>query len=254
MAVNGEAYLFINGWIDFLSLLLAACAARCTFHWGRAVLAALFGSLYAVISWQADAALRGVPVLLLASLLMTALAFGGSALRLFPTVVASAFLFSGVVEALRQWRVPTCLILFVCGLLTAFCCVRQRKGNECGSAAGRIKIVYQGREISLSAIPDSGNLLKEGVTGLPVIVVPEQEIQSLIPAGTRVSIPETLPLGWRLVPVHTASGTGLLMCFHPDCITIIRQDRAFQMDAAIAVSAFAERKALVPESVWNARR
>ena len=90
MQVYGEAFFFINGWMDFLCILLAARLGRSRFHAGKALISAALGSVYGVLAWMPGThLLRTVPALLTVCLLMCQVAFGKRCLRLFPLVLAA---------------------------------------------------------------------------------------------------------------------------------------------------------------------
>ena len=89
MRVYGEAFFLMNGWMDYLCLMLTASLGRRRFRPGRALLAAGLGAGYALIAWMGGAWLRGVPALAAAALGMTSIAFGRGGLRLWPLTGAA---------------------------------------------------------------------------------------------------------------------------------------------------------------------
>ena len=86
MRVNGEIFFLINGWMNYLSLLLAARLGRVRLR--RGLLSSVLGSGYALAAWGWLPTLRGVPQLMLAALGMAALSFGRHALIMGPLVLA----------------------------------------------------------------------------------------------------------------------------------------------------------------------
>ncbi len=70
--------------------------------------------------------------------------------------------------------------------------------------------------VTLTALIDSGNLLRDALTGLPVIVISRRAAMQLgqLPQGS------TLPQGMRLMPVRTVNGDSLMALFRPDTVSL----------------------------------
>ena len=66
----------------------------------------------------------------------------------------------------------------------------------------RVEVRWRGRSVCLSALVDSGNLLRDGITGLPVVVCSQQALSPLLPR----MYPGMLPEGFRYLSVRTAAG------------------------------------------------
>ncbi|MCL2037305.1 MAG: sigma-E processing peptidase SpoIIGA [Oscillospiraceae bacterium] len=71
-----------------------------------------------------------------------------------------------------------------------------------------ITVTIGGKSVTLDAIADSGNMLTDYFTGLPVIVCP----------GSGIDIPDLLP---RFLPYNTIDSTGLIPVFRAEEIVII---------------------------------
>ena len=249
MRVYGEAYLFINFWMDYLSLLLAACLRRRRFHGARTAAGAAVGAVYALLARSGKAFLQGFPGLLVMLPLIAFISFGRTGISLFPWIAASALLLCGLADVLMNWGASAAAVVLVCGLAALLCCVcRRREPSEDGACA--LQVVYRGQRLALPAIRDSGNLLRDGVTGQPVIVAPESALVRLIPRGVQPANLATLPPGWRLLPIRTALGNGLIMCFRPDAVKLVRDGKAKRLDVTIAVSGGGVKTALVPDELF----
>ena len=250
MRVYGEAYLFMNFWMDFLSLLLAARLRRARFHGLRAAAGAALGAAYALLAWTGNGLLRGFPFLLTAMLCVTVLAFGRTGFALFPWVFASSLLLCGLADTLLHQGASAAAVLFLSGFCVLGICFlrgRQAAGKDGGCA---VRVMYRGRRAVLPALRDSGNRLSDGIAGLPVIVAPEKRVARLLPEGVRAADLATLPPGWRLLPIRTVAGEGTLMCFRPDAAELVQDGKARKVEATIAISDFAEKSALVPEELF----
>lgn len=129
------------------------------------------------------------------------------------------------------------LLWTLCVLLpTAFCDVKQ------------VEITHEGRSVLLPAMLDSGNLVRDPLSLTPVIVVPEAGIRPLFPELRSLCALEELPVGFRLLRVRTAAGSGLWPLFRPDRCRVYVNGQVTQARAMVAVagSAYGGIQALVP--------
>lgn len=250
MRVNGEAYFLINGWMDFLSLVLTARLASLRLRPGRAALAAAFGAGYALLAHGLWPALRSVPMLAAAALIMAGLAWGARGMKSCPLLLAALMLLSGLADFLWARGVPAAGVTALCGLCVLIL-IRIYEGMKAKSGEGlQLRISWRGRTVCLPALRDSGNLLRDPVTGLPVIVAPSSGLLPLLPeAGLPPGWAE-LPRGFRLIQARTAAGRGLLPCFHPDAVTLVFHGRVSDADAVIALSDRGVSRALVPDAFF----
>ena len=251
MQVNGEWFFLINGWINFLSLLLTARLSGRPFRWGRSAAAAALGAAYALAAYGLWPFLRGLPWAAAAALGMALLAFGRRGAALFPFTLAAEMFFSGLCQVLRGRGVPSGWALLCCGgaaagLIRLLSAARIRPARRL-----RLKVWLKGKSALLPALRDSGNLLRDPLSSLPVIVVPAQRLSALLPPGTDPESLTFLPFGFRLLRVRTAAGSKPFLCFHPDRIEILSGGRRFAADALIALSPEAFSRALIPAAFFQ---
>ena len=64
---------------------------------------------------------------------------------------------------------------------------------------------------------DSGNLLRDPVTGLPVIVMSRKAASQLVPLPEE----DNLPPGMRLISVRTVAGPSLMAVFRPEQVRVL---------------------------------
>lgn len=250
MRVNGEAYFLLNVGLDLFSLLLAERLMRIRAKPARLLFAALLGGVYALAA-AFEGSLRLLVWALPMGLLLSLTAFGRAGLRAFPGLMAgSLFLSGGLGFGLRrEWpKAGILLLIAAAGLVLSFLLAR---GRIAPAERLTILIAYRGRSAALPAFRDSGNTLFDPLTGLPVMVLPFQGVRSLLPEGTDPRELSTLPRGFRLIRVRTAAGEKTLMCFHPERVLLRSGKRACCVDAVAAVSAFPEKKALLPEALFE---
>lgn len=114
----------------------------------------------------------------------------------------------------------------------------------------QVELRVADRGIILPAMLDSGNLLKDPITNLPVLVIPARAARTLFPHLEDPTRLTELPLGFRLLNVRTAAGSSLLPMFRPDECRIYLNGSACRADllAAIAGREYGGVQALVPMS------
>lgn len=112
----------------------------------------------------------------------------------------------------------------------------------------QVELRYAGRAVLLPAMVDSGNLLTDAMTGLPVMVVGRGALESLLPELSAMMAYERLPAGFRLLSVRTAAGHALMPLFRPDeCVFYLNGEvRRARVMVAIASEQYDGVQALVP--------
>lgn len=114
----------------------------------------------------------------------------------------------------------------------------------------QVELRVEERSIILPAMLDSGNLLRDPITGLPVLVIPARAARTLFPDLQDPSQLTALPLGFRLLHVRTAAGSALLPMFRPDACRIYLNGSACKAELLVAVAGreYGGVQALVPMS------
>ena len=127
-------------------------------------------------------------------------------------------------------------------LPTALCDVRQ------------VELRVDGNAVILPAMLDSGNLLRDPVTGLPVLVVPRKAARLLFPGVYDLGDLASLPLGFRLLNVRTAAGSALLPLFRPDECRLYLNGHPSEARLLVAVAGpeYGGAQALVPMAALSA--
>lgn len=114
----------------------------------------------------------------------------------------------------------------------------------------QVELKVEDRAIILPAMLDSGNLLRDPITNLPVLVIPSRAARTLFPYLLDPEDLTSLPLGFRLLNVRTAAGSSLLPMFRPDECRIYINGSACKADLLVAVAGkeYGGVQALVPMS------
>ena len=112
----------------------------------------------------------------------------------------------------------------------------------------QVELRVEERAIILPAMLDSGNLLKDPITNLPVLVIPARAARTLFPDLEDPAELSGLPLGFRLLNVRTAAGSSLLPMFRPDDCRIYLNGSACRANLLVAVAGkeYSGVQALVP--------
>ncbi|MBR6186846.1 MAG: sigma-E processing peptidase SpoIIGA [Clostridia bacterium] len=251
MRVNGEMYLLINGWFNYLCLRVTARALRIRFSRGRAAAASLFGAGYAVLAWKGPSWLRGFFAVLLIGALLSWLALGRRCIAGSLLLVLAGCLFSGLVRYLSGLGAKTWTVLFVCGGAVQLTGLILKTREIEPDGPYRLRLHAAGRDVTVPAMRDSGNLLRDPVTGLPVIVADAECVEKLLRMPVKVHDLSRTPQGLRLLTIRTAAGRQTLMCVDPDKVEILSSKKTRTVDAVVAFGDVPLGKALLPEALFE---
>ena len=272
-----DLYFFINFSMDLLCLYLTSKLLSQRLSLLRGCLAAALGGLYANLSLFLG--VGGVLELLLNFLslvLLCAVAFGRRGeLRRLPllTLVFAAVsaALGGIMTALYYFFNRTGIFDFLRGsdgdgisvwLFAALAAVSALLTLTGGRGAARkmsaseveLKITFEGRTVTLRGMTDSGNLLRDPVSGKPCIVADARRLRPIIPRELRdgrdiLSKISSLRGDTRkriaLIPAHTATGENMLVGLRDAQIKINTGGKERDADAIIALSEL-DVEALVP--------
>ncbi len=263
--VYGDLYILINGCMDFLCLYLTASLLHLRVRRMRAVLAAAFGGCYA-LGAPLLGAQGGVGLLLdiAAALLMCLLAFASRSLRFWRLVQYTAVCFfvsmllggimTALYSALNRLSLPFDLLegegvsVWMFALITVLSALVAAFGSRWWGISGSVKSVtlrvrLYGQETVLRAMVDTGNLLRDPVSGKSVIVVEADRILPLLPpplsraiARGGISAIEDYESAKsiRLIPSRGATGTALLPSLMPERVLVEEGGRSYEGDYLLA--------------------
>lgn len=237
MTVWGEAVFLLNAVLDY-GLLAGAVRLRGGALTRRLFFAALLGGAFALVSLYPLPLIHGVAGRFFGLLLMTACAYGISleALRrgvLFlllslslcgiQAVLSELFswgtvVYQGGVLLMVSWRSLVASAALLYGVCTALSGVAQGRRR----IYLRTQVTAGGRTMSFRALSDTGNFLRDPLTGKPVVLADSVVAASLLglerealrhPAETLPKLASRWPeLQPRLIPYSTVgTGRGLLL-------------------------------------------
>lgn len=247
-----DLYFLINFSMDLLCLLLSATLMHRRVGRWRAALGAAIGGVYAVASLLLSSG--GVLTLaadLAAAVVICAVAFWSRGsrlwglLRLALVFALTSMILGGVMTALYSFLnrldLPfdalrgDGLSVWSFALLTAVASMATLGGGRLLGISRKTRsveldVTLFGRSLTLRAMVDTGNLLRDPVSGRAVIVCEGGRVCALLPPALAAAYRSgdfTACLGsyelvgrLRPIPTKTASGEALLFAIVPDSLTV----------------------------------
>ncbi|MFA9381702.1 MAG: sigma-E processing peptidase SpoIIGA [Acetanaerobacterium sp.] len=260
-----DVLLGVNLLINYFLLLLTSRLAAVPVKRLRLLAASALGSVYSLVILAPRLALPLDLVLkAVFAATITIAAFGlknkGMFVRAYCVFLASTFLFGGVFIALYFLTSPKGmlvnnssvyldisvlqLIIYTItaylGLTLASYIAKRRAPRE---LSYQVTIGFRGRKVSLHAIVDTGNSLKETFSQYPVAVCGFTDIRELLPARLCEIIGQTdaaqamqslgaseFAAAVRIIPYHDVSGEGMLFAFRPDSFSLEQNKKVLHAD------------------------
>lgn len=216
MSVYLNLVMILNFLVDFLLILGTNRLSGFPPDWGRSALAAAVGGLYGGLCMIPGFHFMMNILWRIASLMvMSVVAFGGSSmLRRGGMFILLSLALGGVAAGFgnESYWMPVIAV----GILWLLC-----RSVFSGGAGGKeyvpVRITHEGNIISVIALKDSGNSLRDPVTGESVMVIGAQTAMRLLGLNKeQLSSPmETLTAGsirgLRLIPYRSVGGSGMLL-------------------------------------------
>lgn len=217
MTVYLDMVMLLNFLVDFLLLLGTNSLCGYPPGWKRAALAAAAGGIYGGACLLPGFYFLGNTLWRLVSLLLIAwIAFGFSvsALRRGVVFILLSMALGGIAMGLGGSGFVMLTAAAAGVFLMCFLGFRGRIGAACYVP---VELSYRGKSLRLTALHDTGNTLRDPVTGKPVLVVgaevaqqllglTQQQLRSPVSAVTDASLP-----GLRLIPYRAVGQPGGLL-------------------------------------------
>jgi len=247
--IYGDILFIINFSMDFLSLFITAAILHRKVNTLSLILAAGIGAVYAVISlfaegngWMTLGINIGVSALmcyivfavnLKAMLLFYAVSFlsGGAMTALYNLInsyrgIQKIYINGSPASVMSDIPLSRFIILAVVSLILTLICGRifNRKSRQKSAV---ITATYNNAVITFNSLVDSGNMLTEPVSGMPVIVTGYDMLKQLLPEqlypvfeSRDVDILYQLDFKLlrrvKVIPMTAVGHSGILMGFVPD--------------------------------------
>ena len=253
--VYADTLILWNAAVDYLLLLAAGKLCALPLRRGRMVLGALWGGVFALLNALFSLLCTLWTAKLAAGALIVLIGFGAD--RRTPRAIAAFYAvsacFGGAVRFLSALRGAPhdaagpasgrVLLLSLALCYAAAAIVFRRVGAVRGETIHTVTLTRRGKELRLRALEDSGNALRDPLTGDGVLVAEAASLSPLFedPSLLRLSAPEALARlegeqgrGLRLLPCACVTAErSLLLCFRPERIEV---DGRRRKDLLVAVS------------------
>lgn len=242
LILYADVLAFLNFALDFICLCICVKVAGRRFVGWRIALGALFGAVYALLSVPLAAfPIWGqLPLHLLAAGIICLIAFPfrgwKQVWKTFLIFLMTEAGMGGLITAayyIGQRRVTAigiigAAILFF-GLLTLYGLYCRKKVYARNM---KIEITFGDTHLKADVLVDSGNLVTEPFSALPVVILSS----TVLPAPLNNPDIESSPVPLRAIPIRTGTGLGLIYGFIPDSITLCPPfEKQRRVDAVIGI-------------------
>ena len=266
--VYADLYFMINFSMDFLCLFLAAKMLSMKLNVVRMLLAAVLGGVYSVLALFLSVGRAWALIIdIMVCAILCSVAFAKrkrwrETVMFIPVYIAVSMVLGGFMTALfnlfnrLKFPLPESdgdgmsiwlfAILAVLGGLSVLFGGRffARKSSRKNAD---ITVTYKGKSVSVRALCDSGNLLRDPVSNFPCVVVDTAFLKGIIPDEilelslkrnvlSLSGVSEENVARVRLIPAHTATGEGLLVAFRVDSVEVDHQKGKRSVEALIVAS------------------
>jgi len=239
MTVYVDLLFMLNALINFLLLRGSAVIGGSSMRPVRHILGAVLGGMYAIAVVVFPTLQKPVYQLLCAAgMVVTAFGWKRTTVKLGLFFFALSFALSGAVLIMVQVAEPDCMLLggrayyaltipallLIAGLGYALAAlVLAGSGMHTGGDMVAMTLILQDSTVSLHALRDTGNVLRDPITGNPVLVADRRLLHGLLPEVDRrclqdptSALPELMQrypnVRFRLVPYHSVGvASGLLL-------------------------------------------
>lgn len=266
IVIYADILFLINFSLDYLCIFIAGLLINCRGAVWRMLIAATAGGLYSFFPYVIELPVYlSLPLNLLAAAALCFIAFGRRDIKKFlltvGTFVVSSALLGGLITAFYSMSgrysdgvytevdaLSFCLIcLLSAGIALSYGLICRKKIH---TRSAELRIYSGERKFSVRLLCDSGNLVTEPFSALPVIVISA----SCLPPPYDTPESELFPLPIRIIPFSTGAGKGCIFGFRPDRIELLRPARKpKRIDAFIGIDteniSFSGYDGLLPTAV-----
>ncbi len=266
VVIYADILFLINFSLDYLCLFIAGRLQNTLCKALRLLAASVFGGIYSFVPYIIE---LPIPLMLFlhigAAALICFIAFGKLDLKKFLLItgafVISAALMGGLITAIYNISgrysdgaytetdsLSFCLICLLSVSITlSYGLICKKKLH---TRSTNVRIYIGDEKISAHLLCDSGNLVTEPFSSLPVIVISS----SCLPYPYDTPESDIFPLPLRAIPFSTSAGKSCFLGFRPDKIEIITPMKApKKVDAFIGIDTenrnYSGYDGLVPTSI-----
>ena len=231
--IYADLLFIINFSLDFICLFITSRISNCGGNTYRMVIASFFGGIYSFLPYLTYIPpVIGFPIHITAAAIICLLAFKFQDIKKFCitslTFIISSALLGGLITAFYGMSgkysnglygeitatsfAIICVASALITLLYGIICRRKINVRQ-----AQVKINIAGNEFSGRFLADSGNLVTEPFSALPVIIMSS----TALPKPFDDPESQFFPIPTRIIPFSTASGKGCFFGFKPDKAQIV---------------------------------
>jgi len=246
--IYSDVLFLINFSLDYLCLFITGRLMICGGKAWRLALGATLGGLYSFLPYIIELPIYiSFPLHIVTAGIMCLISFGTQILKktvlTILTFVVSSALMGGLITAIfnltshysdgiyREFSDSAFFIVCVISALTAmlYGLISRKKIH---TASAEIRFYISREQFSVRLLADSGNLVTEPFSALPVIVVSS----SALPPPYDRPESDSFPLPIRIIPFSSSAGKSCFYGFRPDRIELVRLAKKPQkIDAYIGI-------------------
>lgn len=241
-----DVLIIVNLFVNYFILLTTSKFLNLKLKLSRLILGEILGAIYSLYIFIPEPNIFiSILIKLFMSIIMVAVSFEFRKIKQFLKIIvcfyAVNFAFSGIMFTLWCVFKPSGMIMnndivyfnispltLIISTVVSYIIIeiinRVIEKKQLKSSKYEIGIKFKDKYIVLNAKIDTGNLLKEPFSNLPVIVVKKSEINLLIPEfdifESIENQNEIKKLKIRMIPFKTVSGTGILPAFKPEYVVL----------------------------------
>ena len=258
MTVYIDVLIVLNIYITYFTLRAAGRILHTKPELKRLIFASVLGGITSLAALL-DAGITGSLLLKAALTAVTVFAaFGFGSVRLFAVrsfvSVAVSMLICGAVVMIHEltgsdfifsangyvYMGISALVLVISSAVIYGILSLVRRISDSSAVSERVSVTIEnlGNCAKISALADSGNFLRDFLTGRPVIICRSEAVRAVTPPNVIAFLGgDTGDMtGIRLVPLNTVSGSSLVAAFRPERLTVRLSGSDKQLDALIGVS------------------
>lgn len=222
-----EAYFLMNFVLDSALIAIVARANECL-NLRRTLLCGLLAAFYSLLTKAISPRLAHPAIQLILLIPIGVIACGDPQPRRWATIsfqLACGSLMMGGIGFLLPSAgysgIPLLVSAFGGGLLL-LCLLLSARTSRLTTWEVTVCLQLRGRSVSFRALIDTGNRLREPISGLPVLIAEENLLHNLLPSLGEKTFPG------RNISFGALGGSGTIRCFHPDLVLIRRGNTLIQ--------------------------
>ena len=261
--IYADVLFIINFCLDFLVLLSVGKILHFKLKLWKLIFSSVLGSLYAVAVVTLN--LNGLFITLIhicMSMLMCYIAYNFTSalgyLKLVILFYMVSLLFGGGISALYNFAssiflsfgqtrkgLSPLVFMAVTGIIFLFSMLGGKIFSKSASVSKIDAQVFFGdKSEKFSLLCDSGNLLRDPYSSLPVVIIKEKKLRRLLSKNDETinifglidseNKDEIVRLKLRFIPISTPQGRSLIPGFRPDKLTVFHNNKKIDLDAVVA--------------------